>query len=262
VAFIDGQPLTIDELISPDLYRATSNAAPSGNAKDLVEKAIRFEVLAKEARDRGYDTHPSVIRAAKQEMVSRMLRDNVQLNAADIPDSQIQQYYSGHLDEFRRPDRLHLRAVFVRSAPRAREVLAAAKALSPTDPGGFGDLARRYSEDEISRRNGGDFGLIQPASPIMPRTVIDAAFATSEGTVGGPVATDGGFYVLQVTERTKGYTRELYQVRELIHQRLVSTVEAKKLDDWTASVRQKHQVRIDDDRLKELDLSALSTNSP
>ena len=63
----------------------------------------------------------------------------------------------------------------------------------------FGELARQHSSCP-SGRNGGDLGTFGPGQmvPEFDRVV----FSAEVGTVQGPVRTQFGFHLLEVTERT------------------------------------------------------------
>ena len=63
----------------------------------------------------------------------------------------------------------------------------------------FAALARELSEDPGSGRQGGDLGWFGPGRMVEP--FEDAAFGAPLGRVVGPVATEYGYHLIEVTER-------------------------------------------------------------
>lgn len=78
----------------------------SERRREFLENMIDFELLAVEAKRRGYDTRPEVEYERKQKMVQMMMR---QLFAerggkmSSVSDGDIKAYYDQHKDEFRKP---------------------------------------------------------------------------------------------------------------------------------------------------------------
>jgi parvulin-like peptidyl-prolyl isomerase len=88
----------------------------------------------------------------------------------------------------------------------------------------FEDAAKKYSECP-SKENGGDFGLF-PLKFALPPALATAAFAMKIGDISEVVASDFGYHILKVTDRTNGqpsnfeaiknevkeiYSQEVYQ---------------------------------------------------
>ena len=78
---------------------------------------------------------------------------------------------------------------------RLRELLA--RLRSGED---FAKLAREYSEDPGSARNGGDLGSFGPGQ--MVPEFDKAVFNSDLNTVIGPVKTQFGYHLVEVTSRT------------------------------------------------------------
>ena len=67
------------------------------------------------------------------------------------------------------------------------------------DGADFGDMARQYSQCP-SRAQGGDLGEFGPGQ--MVREFNDVCFNDEVGVVHGPVQTQFGFHLIEVTDRT------------------------------------------------------------
>src|SRR5207253_5662402 len=75
--------------------------------KELLGEMINVELLAEEARAKGYDKDPQT-----QEEIRGVLRDAMLAqarkgapSAADIPLAEVQAYFDAHKDEYRDPER-------------------------------------------------------------------------------------------------------------------------------------------------------------
>jgi peptidyl-prolyl cis-trans isomerase C len=67
------------------------------------------------------------------------------------------------------------------------------------DGADFGDVARQYSTCPSSR-NGGDLGTFMPGQ--MVKEFNDVCFNDEVGVVHGPVKTQFGYHLIEVTKRT------------------------------------------------------------
>lgn len=63
----------------------------------------------------------------------------------------------------------------------------------------FADLARRYSEDPGSAKEGGDLGFVKRGEFV--RRFEETAFALKEGSVSGIVETEFGYHIIKLLER-------------------------------------------------------------
>jgi peptidyl-prolyl cis-trans isomerase C len=248
VARIDGQPITsadFDRFVARTRpMRARDPHTPEGR-RLLLSQLVQFEVMAKEAKDRGYDVDPETVYLNKQRMTTLLVQKEVTVSPSAVSEAQIDQYYASHTDDFQEPDDLRISEILVSDKSRADAVVAAAKALSPNDAAGFRVLVARYSEDPATKATGGDLGLLSHARRSLPTGVAEAA--TTLGTVGQvslPVRTDHGYAILRLTERHKRDDGLSIEARNQIRTRLLGEARAKKMEEWTAAIKAKHNVEV------------------
>lgn len=89
---------------------------------------------------------------------------------------------------------------------RAEEVFAQAK--SGAD---FAELAKEHSDDPGSKNKGGDLGPVLRGQMVAP--FEEAVFAMSAGEIRGPVETQYGYHIIQLTELQAERRKELSEVR-------------------------------------------------
>ena len=68
----------------------------------------------------------------------------------------------------------------------------------------FSELAKEQSDDPISKKRGGDVGLMSKNDPRMTRKgldeVMEKATTLKVGEVAGPIQTKNGFYIIKLTK--------------------------------------------------------------
>jgi len=83
-----------------------------------------------------------------------------------------------------------------------------------TAPGAdFADVARRYSQDPGSARNGGALGWFGRGMMVQPFDSV--AFALSDGEISEPLATSFGYHIIYRTNHRKGRDFEEFKEAEL-----------------------------------------------
>lgn len=97
---------------------------------------------------------------------------------------------------------------------RAEEIVAEVRAT----PKAFADLARKYSQDPGSARNGGDLGFFAPGT--MVKAFDNAVQALKVGEIAGPVETPYGFHVIRLDAIKASADASLDKVAPEIEQEL------------------------------------------
>jgi peptidyl-prolyl cis-trans isomerase C len=226
--------------------------------KEFVDNLVRFEVMAAEAQKRGYDKDPEVVRVMKQQMISKFLQKDFEskLKVEDVPDADVQKYYTDHPDEFNKKDEVRASEILVKEKSKADKVYAEAKAqpkAAGADQKGFRDLVTKYSEDEDSKPRGGDLTFFTKDATTYPKPIIDAAFKLNDvGDVSPPVKTDKGWVVLKLTQKRPGFNRPLPEVKHQIQQRLFRDTRTKALDAFIADLKKQTNIEYHDENLSKV----------
>ena len=148
--------------------------------------------------------------------------------AAQTPVSQqdLQAYYDQHRDDYRQPEQVNVRHILIKgplpgpdgkvdqkaadeARKKAEDVLKQVKA-----GGNFADLARKFSEDPGSAKNGGSLGPIGRG-----RTVPEfekAAFSLPKGGTSDLVQSSYGFHIIHVDDKQEAHLKSLEEVRAQI----------------------------------------------
>jgi peptidyl-prolyl cis-trans isomerase D len=99
----------------------------------------------------------------------------------------------------------------------------------------FAALAKRYSTNAETAKDGGLLPAFAKDDPAVPRALRDAAFALQEGQISGIVQAGGNFHVLKVLKRSTPPTLTLDSVKdkltEDLRQQLIETLQTEILSD-------------------------------
>ena len=260
VALVDGKPITVSDvqrrINALDPYSKARYSLPE-QRKRFLENLVRFEVLASEAKKRGYDRDPDVQRVLKNQMIDVFLRKELdeKLKGETISDDAVAEYYRKHHSEFVQSAQVRVSQILVKDRARAEKVAAEARALGKTDQAdkGFRELVSKYSEDEDSKSLGGDLTFLDRSNHQLPPALVQAAYELQDiGDISAPVASDKGFHVLRLTQRRAAFVRPLEGVAGEIRRLISSERRAKKMEEMVAQMREKLKVEIYEEQLAKV----------
>lgn len=149
-------------------------------------------------------------RQKEDELLQRRLEED-RFGEVRVTGLEVTRYYETHYDSIpSNPVHLDLSHIMITSRPDP-EVVAAMNArieeIRRRIAGGedFGEMARRYSEDLNSARNGGDLGFFSRGTFMAD--FEEAAFALETGGVSPAVQTDVGLHIIKLEERREDQIR-------------------------------------------------------
>src|ERR1700733_14994386 len=154
---------------------------------------------------------------------------NLQLIVADqakvadtiqISDTQVQDYYNAHKEEYRTPERVHARHILLSIANKPKDQVPAIQAqaealLKQIKAGGdFAELAKKNSQDPGSAQKGGDLGWVSRGQ--MVKNFEDAVFTLKPNEISNVVTTEYGFHIIQVLEKQPAHLQTVDEVKPAI----------------------------------------------
>ena len=141
-----------------------------------------------------------------------------------ITEEEVGEWYDQHREELAYPERLRVRHIFRATLDRdASEVRTEIDEIMAklTEGGDFGELAAEFSQDERSKKTGGDLGWMR--AERLPKDFADSVFDLPLNKV-TLVQTKLGWHLVEVMERRDPEERTLEEAREEI----VAALEAEK----------------------------------
>jgi len=153
--------------------------------------------------------------------------DNARLlSQTQVTQPELQSYYDQHRDQYRVPEQVNVRHILIKTPlagpdgkvdqkavdaarAKAEDVLKQVKA-----GGNFAELAKKYSDDPGSAKNGGSYGWIGKG-----RTVPEfekAAFSLPKGGTSDLVQSSYGFHIIHVDDKQDAHVKSLDDVKAQI----------------------------------------------
>ena len=127
--------------------------------------------------------------------LSDKLRTKVTKGKDTVTQAQVAGYYNKNKSRFAQPERRDLRIVLAKTKAKANQALAAIKSGQS-----FASVAKKYSIDQASKNQGGK--LLAVAKGQQEKALDDAVFKAPKGKIQGPVKTQFGYYVFDVSKIT------------------------------------------------------------
>jgi peptidyl-prolyl cis-trans isomerase C len=107
--------------------------------------------------------------------------------------------------------------------------------------GDFTKLAKENSQDPGSAENGGDLGCFGKDETVPE--FEQAAFGAEQGEIVGPVKTEFGYHILQVTDVKPEQTRSLQEVESQIRSQLATEKQSEAFSKWIEEQKKKRDVK-------------------
>ena len=177
-------------------------------------------------------------------VVVNVMRQQNRKSESEISPERIQDFYIKNKVRFYQEEAVHLRQIIL--TPMADEGTAllkqtAQKIITELDGGAnFGDLARKYSQDDMSRR-GGDWGWIKRQD--IRKELSSVAFDLRPGDYSQPVELGNTIFILYSEDKRDEMIQPVSMVREVIENVLVGEIARETQERWLQDVREDAYVR-------------------
>jgi peptidyl-prolyl cis-trans isomerase D len=153
-----------------------------------------------------------------------------------ISEQRLKDYYEDHINSFKEKKQVRARHILFRLAENAskeEEAKVRAKALQvlkmAKEGENFAQLAKKYSEDPGTKKEGGDLGYFSSGQMVKP--FEDAAFKLKKGEISGLVRTPFGYHIIKVEDIKEARTKSFEEVRNQIAETLIKRGAADEADE-------------------------------
>jgi foldase protein PrsA len=226
---------------------------------EVSDAAVRksFEDQKKQAfpTDKAYNqfiktsgmTEEDILFRVKLNELQQKLTQKVTEDATKVTDQDIEEYYEKNKRRFAQPERRDLRVVLTKTEAKAEQ---ARKALNDGQP--WKKVVNQYSIDEASKAQAGLLPAV--AKGQQDKALDDAVFEAKKGELEGPVKTQFGWYVFEVSKITPASQQSLEQSKDTIRNLLRSERQQKALDEFVKEFREDYREQTecaDDYRIEE-----------
>jgi foldase protein PrsA len=176
------------------------------------------------------DAHEQIRDVIIQEKLFKEVTKDVK-----VTDEDVEKYYRENKAQFTQPASREVRRILVKkSRAKVDEVYARVKA-----GGNFAALAKKYSEDEGTKIQGGKFAAVKGQNvPEFDKV----AFALKTGDVSTPVKTQLGWEIIKAVGPVKPEkVTQLEDVKDQIRQQLLQQKQSEAMRKWVEQLQKKYE---------------------
>ena len=192
-----------------------------------------------------------------------------------VSDKDCEEYYNKNINEFKTPEMVRASHILIAVNPykmqleltdngkkkmdiselkakiekQMKEKEALAQKLDKelkADPSKFAQYAKKYSNDEMSAKQGGDLGFF--AKDRMVPEFAEVAFSAKPNTVSDVVKTQYGYHIIMVQDRKAASTTPYKKAKSQIKDFLKNQQIIAALDELTTAAKKKAEIEYMDER--------------
>ena len=196
LAEVNGSKLTYSYLLDqfPDEYRSTISNEQISKA---VEVWIETELLYQEALKKKIEQEPrvkNILEQKRKDIIASRFVDVSISDTKDISEAEIDSAYQANKSMYTTPESMYKLKHIVISTKGGADAVYSRLQKGES----FASLVGDYSEDEQSRKNGGEIGLLGESG--LEPTIVDALKPLNAGDFSKPVKSQSGYYHIFMVE--------------------------------------------------------------
>lgn len=201
LAVVGSKQITLKEF-NEKLEEVKNQAVNPPTPAEFLEELIRYEVGVQEAKKRKLQDDPKVQERFRQELYKALIEQEIgeKIGQIEVSEAEMKKYYprnpeirTSHILIAVKPN--PTAEELKKAEARAREILKEVK--SSKRP--FEELAKVYTDDSLSKNNGGDVGYLTRMT--LPPTYFEAAIKLKQNEISDIVRSHLGFHIIKMTGR-------------------------------------------------------------
>mgnify|MGYP001812705327 CR=1 FL=1 len=227
------------EVTAEEVDTAVAEISQPFKTPDEFNRRIQNEGFTPES----YRKHVGRMIAAKKYL------DAIRMGVAEISDEALETYYRENASRLTFPEQVRVRHILLtwkpmgttddRAAIRKQMTPILERARAGED---FAELAREYSDDYATAKNGGDTGLFHRGQMVPAFEAV--AFALQPGEISDPVETPFGVHILRLEEHKEARLLPLEEIREQLREHIREERMEAAVEQETERLRQEGEVEI------------------
>ena len=209
--------------------------------RDKVLRGIVTErLLLEQAEKAGLEKSAEVQKQLEELKKKLVVKALIEQKTADIAEADLKREYDALVAKLRDEKEARARHILVASEKEAKDV---EKLLAEGKK--FEDVARDYSKDPGSAKQGGDLGYF--TQERMVKEFSDAAFKLKKGEVSEPVKSQFGWHIIKLEDIRKVTPPTYNEAKDALRARL----QDKKLGEYIKGLIKNAEVKLYDAKGKE-----------
>jgi parvulin-like peptidyl-prolyl isomerase len=226
----------------------------------FVEEEVRGELLAQEGWRRGMYKDPRILNEVKRAIVQRMIQDEMKSVSASVSEAELLSAYQARAVEYNKPEKIRLSAILLRAGtdPQRKSATERLTATRSKIQAGlaFADAARRISEDEASKAQGGDLEFLSK-DELAARYGQEAAERLFEkADIGSLEIVDvpGAVILFSKTGKRRAVVRPYEAVKPQLSAELLAAKKKEAFDRRIAEMMSRAGVMLDGSAAESLEI--------
>ena len=247
----------IDDRLLKDALSSNGNDRPRACADSFQQFLKQFEgdEWKQRAEWQGLNEVSLRQRIGDETMVSEALETELARRAPNVSEENTRRWYDSHCNNLVNPERVHASHIFLTrhdkaNPDRTAEVAEIRRKLLGHEAT-FEVLAARYSDDERSKRGGGDLGWFSRGR--VPQDFGDKVFALSVGQVSEVFETNLGWHIALVKEKRAAEPLTFEQAKPEIEARLTDERRRNALGALLSELRQTANIERFEDHIAKVE---------
>ncbi len=169
-----------------------------------------------------FDAHKNDFKIPEKRKIRYLLIDVDAMRAKIIvPPADVERAYNDNIEQYSTPEQIRASHILLKTdgkddaavKAKAEDILKQAKTGAD-----FGELAKKYSEDEGSAKNGGDLDYFTRGKMVPEFDAV--AFTLQPGQISDLVKSPFGYHIIKVTDKEPGTRRTLDEMRQQLTDQL------------------------------------------
>ncbi len=185
-----------------------------------------------------FDAHKTDFKIPEKRKIRYLLIDIDALRAkVVVPPADVERAYNDNAEQYSTPEQIRASHILLKTdgkddaavKAKAEDILKQAKAGAD-----FGELAKKYSEDEATAKNGGDLDYFTRGKMVPEFDAV--AFSLQPGQISDLVKTQFGYQIVKMTDKKPGTTRTLAEMRQQLTDQLAAERAQAQAGDLAAAL--------------------------
>ncbi|KKB40942.1 peptidylprolyl isomerase [Bacillus thermotolerans] len=254
VASVNGEKISEDELQEALMAQYGSEAVDALVMEKILEMEIEKEGIevsqaeideemktyaeyygGEEALQEVAETSGIDLSEVEKDLETYLATNKLLEKRIEITEEEMKTYFEENKDQFAQAEQVQASHILVEDEATANEV---AKKLAAG--GDFAELAKEYSIDEGSSKEGGEVGYFGKGA--MVPEFEEAAFSMEKGEVSDPVKSEYGFHIIKVTDKKEAKEANYEESKEEIKSALMESKVQEEYMVWLQEKQEEYDV--------------------
>jgi peptidyl-prolyl cis-trans isomerase D len=219
-------------------YRRRNDKVKLAVVSFLADK-FRSQVAASDQEIAAhFEAHKNDFKMPEKRKIRFLLIDIEALRAKiAVPEADVKRAYDSNIEQYSTPEQIRASHILLKTegkddaAVKARieDILKQAKGGAD-----FGELAKKYSEDESNAKTGGDLDYFGHGKMVPEFDAV--AFTLQPGQISDVVKTQFGYHIIKLTDKKPGTTRPFAELRQQLMDQLSYERAQTQAADLSASL--------------------------